>query len=587
MADNIIYFLENIEENIEDYAVYIALAFVLFLMPWTKIAGAALGITTQRAKRARKAAAEDKKQEEQPRQKQPKFRKSTKSSKNNHPQFSIRTPTRGSGESVDLSKIPEGKHPWDQDFVFAEIYQEHNLLLRDMLDGMACFGGKGSGKTAGLLANAAHSALACGHGGMVLTVEDDDASKWQKWARQHGREEDIIVINPENHCLNFLDYEERHPGKGHGNVENLVALFMQVVEVHKKKDSGDKDGFWKESMKQMLRNAIFLLKFAGEEISISKINKMITLAPRSKEDLSDPQWQKGNLFFDCLCRADDAHPEGSENYEDWEVIEDYWTREFPDMPDVTRGGVIANFTAPIAPFLTGDLRKLFSTKTSVIPEMCLSGKVLVIDLPVNQWREQGKMAQAIFKFLFQRMVNDRPEPAPHEQRQTRPLFLIADEAQFFVTSTDSEYESTARKHKAWTLYCSQSKPGFIKGLGGGEAGKSEFESLMGNMLTKFFFQNPCSETNKYCSELIAKTLQTRVSYSENANTQRGEQQGSSTGASTQEVVDYELQPREMQLLAIPKDHPGYCEAVIFQRGQVFPTGKAYCRAWLEIPGWNH
>ena len=89
------------------------------------------------------------------------------------------------------------------------------------------------------------------------------------------------------------------------------------------------------------------------------------------------------------------------------------------------------------------------------PEDTFKGKIIVLNLPVKEYNELGQFAQVLFKFIWQRAVERRLPPGINRQaaEQTiRPVFLWADESQFFVNSYDALFQSTARASRACTVY---------------------------------------------------------------------------------------------------------------------------------------
>ena len=98
------------------------------------------------------------------------------------------------------------------------------------------------------------------------------------------------------------------------------------------------------------------------------------------------------------------------------------------------------FTSMADCFLRGMLRTLFCTDLTVKPEDTFDGKIIILNLPVKEYNELGQFAQVLFKFIWQRAVERRILPLidPKKAEQNiRPVFLWADESQFFVNSYDA------------------------------------------------------------------------------------------------------------------------------------------------------
>ena len=116
------------------------------------------------------------------------------------------------------------------------------FTVRHACEGVAVFGATGSGKTSGSGKALAMSFLQSGFGGLVLTVKPDDRQTFTEYAREAGREESVLVFSPDDkYRFNFLDYELHRAGRGGGNTENIVNLFLTVLEAGEQGKSGGDD----------------------------------------------------------------------------------------------------------------------------------------------------------------------------------------------------------------------------------------------------------------------------------------------------------------------------------------------------------
>ena len=64
----------------------------------------------------------------------------------------------------------------------------------------------------------------------------------------------------------------------------------------------------------------------------------------------------------------------------------------------------------VRPLITRPLRKLFSTDTNIKPEDAFDGKIIIIDLPVQEFRLAGRVANLAWKYCFQVAVLRRMQP---------------------------------------------------------------------------------------------------------------------------------------------------------------------------------
>lgn len=393
--------------------------------------------------------------------------------------------------------------------------------IRDAFEGTQIFGATGSGKTTGSGQAIAKAFLSAGFGGLVLCAKPDERERWERYAKACGRERSVIVFDGSgNRRLNFLSYEMARQESGQAVIFNLVHLLLHVLDVaegRKTSDNGE-EPFWRNATGELLSHGLEMLWVAYGEITLDQLFELIHSRPTSPQQKDDATWQKTSFWHDTmeLCRNKPAVPIDAA---DLRTIERYWTGILAQKDQKTPGNIIATLSARLNPLLKGPLRQLFSTTTNVVPEMTQEGAILIIDLPIRRWHEAGILAQQIIKYLWQRAVEAREVTA-----HTRPVFLWADECQFFLSPYDAEFQSTARSARAATVYLTQNLPSYYAQIGGRNP-EHIADSLLGNFQTKIFHANGDPKSNQWAADLIGKSVQYRRTYGE------GERHGESSGTS--------------------------------------------------------
>jgi hypothetical protein len=219
----------------------------------------------------------------------------------------------------------------------------------------------------------------------------------------------------------------------------------------------------------------------------------------------------------------------------------------------------------------GILRKLLCSETTVTPEVVETGKILLLDLPIMEFARVGQLAQAIWKYSFQRSISRR-----NIANSPRPVFLWADEAQYFLTSHDMMFQSTCRSYRVATVLLSQNVSNFYAVLGGGEKARSEADSLFGNLNTKICHANGDSVTNEWAAKLIGQSRQFLVNANNSydpsdwmsAVTGVGRTQQTSSGIS--ESYQFEVQPCVFTTLRTGGyEYNGDVDAIVIQNGKTF------------------
>lgn len=442
--------------------------------------------------------------------------------------------------------------------------------IRDACEGTQIFGATGSGKTSGSGRALARAFLENGFGGLVLCAKNDEPDLWLQYARQAGRESDIIRLSREQ--FNFLAYEANRPGEGAGQTENLVTLFMQVAEIAgQRQGQATSDLYWERAVKQLLRNAVDLLAIASGTVTLPELFEIIRSAPQDADEAKSEAWQSESACFDYIQRAAQRARENPDMEPECELAAKYWLEEFPRMDNRPRSSIVSLFTTLADSFLRGKLRKLFSGETTVIPEHTTLGRIILVDLPVKEWSELGQYAAVLMKFMTQKALERRPSS------DTRPVFIWADEAHYFTTGYDQIFQTTARSARACTVYLTQNYSNYLSALGG-EAARPKVDSLLGNLQTKIFHQNGDEVTNRWAAQAIGRRLQYR--YGSNVSHTAGARESSHTVAeSEQQVIELDLEPSAFTtLLKGGTLSHNVVEGVIFQSGRVWSNGRTWLRA---------
>jgi type IV secretory pathway TraG/TraD family ATPase VirD4 len=183
---------------------------------------------------------------------------------------------------------------------------------------------------------------------------------------------------------------------------------------------------------------------------------------------------------------------------DFEECRAYWETEFPTTSFKTRSIFTLMFSMLTRPFTTRPLRRLFCEDTTITPEAAFDGKIIIIDLPVQEYRLAGRVAALAWKYCFQVAVMRRPPAAPGTHH--RPVFLWADEAQNFITDQDAEYQAVARSAGGCTVYLTQNRESYRRVLGNDDT----VDALLGNLQCKFFCQNSSPDTNEWAAKLLGE-----------------------------------------------------------------------------------
>ena len=336
----------------------------------------------------------------------------------------------------------------------------------DAMAGTAIWGGNGGGKTSGPGQALLRAFMRGGAGGLILCVKPDEYEMVRSYAEKEGRLGSLIRFAPEEKWrFNFMAYLLKSMVRGGGRSANIVKTFVAIQDsLDRGDDAGAKqEKYWKNVLSQLLLSAVDLCLLANpeESLSVQMIHEVITSAPVSRAQALDHEWQDTSLCCRLIDRAylnDALTPRQKSGLA---LTAKFFTKEFPGLPDDTRGSAVSTFTTMADGFLRGDMAELFSTGLNVVPEMTLEGAIWVLDLPLKLFGQVGLAAQILVKHIWQEAVERRDVKA-----NPRPVFIWADEGQNFVNEHDVQFQTTARSSRACTVYLSQTLNNFCNSSGG-------------------------------------------------------------------------------------------------------------------------
>jgi type IV secretory pathway TraG/TraD family ATPase VirD4 len=286
------------------------------------------------------------------------------------------------------------------------------------------------------------------------------------------------------------------------------------------------------------------------------LHDVITSAPRTHAEVHSEQWQKASLCYRLIEEAE-AREKTPREQADFELAAKYFLREFPDMPNDTRGSILATYGVMADVLLRGHMADLFDGETNFIPDLSFDGAIIVLDLPIKVYGQAGIYVQSAFTYLWQVASEQRDV-----KRSPRPVFWFVDEAHELVCDYTPEFLATARSARVASVLISQNKPNYLAAMGG-EAGRHRVEAFLGNMGTKIFHANGDPETNRWASDMISEEIQTRN------NWQGGIESGAGRGGAS-ESVGRKVMPSEFTMLKKGGPQNGFLtECIVYQTGANF------------------
>jgi hypothetical protein len=409
-----------------------------------------------------------------------------------------------------------------------KLSRKDNFTLEDACKGVHIFGGIGSGKTSGSGQALAGAYLRAGMGGLVLPAKPGDIDMWFGYAKKHGREKSIKLLD-EGQGFNFLDYElGRHGTNGIGSVTEST---LQVMDLARERSSGQSsrggDPFWDNSTSETMRYTIPPIFAALGSVTIPNIIRFISSAPSNLNEITFSQWQERSFMYQVMDAAENSPkvplPRGV-----MQNIINFWAERFPAIPDKTRGNIVASVTTVLDRFMHGTLQRVFCERTTIVPERMFHGTIFLVSTPTLTGGTDAATIQKILKLFTQRAILNRNSLAP--EHRERPVFIWGDESQQIVTPEDGLFQSVCRDSRACTVYLTQSLPNYYSKMGGNSP-RDDAHTLVGKFGNLLFHSNSCPDTNEYAARVVGKAVKRRKSYNKgtSANLNVGMSAGDSQG----------------------------------------------------------
>lgn len=477
------------------------------------------------------------------------------------------------------------KHCWLRNLELLRWTASDRWTLDQATLGTLITGSTGSGKSTGPFQAIIRSFLRAEFGGLFLVAKADGAAEYITLAESEGRGKDVIHFRPDTpgQGFSFLSYEAKRYGAGRAIVENIVLLLMQAAEVASRKSGGSQDPFFESAMKALLRHALFIVITATGKVDLGLVLEIVQTLPQNLNDAEEPERLRSMQLL-----AEAERKVTPERAHELQMARRYFIWEWPTLADRTRSSIAITLSVLLDAFLRYPLREMFLSELTVSPDDVLAGKLIVADTPVKTLDLIGKIAGVIWKYSLQRAIERRPELASGQPIESiRPIFIAADECQFWTTSTDTYFQMTARSARGLTVYATQSIPNFYSEMGGDGTARARVDSLLGNLQNRLICQNLDTTTNQWHSESIGKIVIKRHSRSVTINP--GAQDGvfarlagtgRSVNKSESEQLDYDVQPRAFTgLKRGGLENKGIVEAIVVSAGQRFRANR---QRWLKV-----
>jgi type IV secretory pathway TraG/TraD family ATPase VirD4 len=178
----------------------------------------------------------------------------------------------------------------------------------------------------------------------------------------------------------------------------------------------------------------------------------------------------------------------NEEAELFETCRDYFENEYTNLAENTLSIIQSVVTQMTQFFYTDpDVRSSFCAPIEELnflgfKEVIDKGKIVILKMNIAQYRNLAKTIAAYMKLDFQDEVMQRL--IRDDANKSRPVFMVSDEYQEFVTATDAEFYAQSREPKCCTIVATQSYTSLINTL----KDKDTVRTVTQNLINKIWLR---------------------------------------------------------------------------------------------------
>ena len=341
--------------------------------------------------------------------------------------------------------------------------------------------------------NSAHSKDKIGM--LILDVKGNYYLQIKKYAEKYNLSQDLIIIE-----LNSdIKYNPLH--KPNLKPQVLANRLRTILELF---SENNQESYWLDKAEQILSEAIKLCRlYNNEYVTFSEIHKLITSQEYYKEKINIIR----NLFMQSKFSIREIY--------DLNTSLDFFQKEFFSLDQRTISILKSEITRITNIFINDyDIFNTFCPSKYELnfngfSEVINSGKIVVLNMNISEYRNLSKIIAAYLKLDFQNevMIN-------LSKNNVRKTAFICDEYSEYATKSDSNFFSLSREAKCTNIISTQSYSSLKNTLHDETASKV----IIQNLVNKLWFRTDDILTIEEAQKQLGKKEKTKISktISENA-----------------------------------------------------------------------
>lgn len=334
-------------------------------------------------------------------------------------------------------------------------------------------------------------------GMLILDVKGNYYSKVLEYAKEFNREDDIIVIELNGkYKYNPLDKPSLKPSVIANQLKNILLLFSP----------NNSESYWIDKSEAIITEAIKLCRLYNfGYVSFSELHKLITQEQYYFEKI---EYLKSLFLNNKLSKLD---------LFDLLSCINFFNKEFFSLDSRTLNILKSEITRITNCFISDyETENTFCPKKEELnfngfSDVVDYGKIVVLNMNINEYRNLSKIIAAYLKMDFQTEVMSR---LSNNNFPSRTTAFISDEYSEYVTSLDANFFSQSREAKCINIISTQSYTSLLNTLNN----QYTVKVITQNLVNKLWYRSDDIFTIEDAQKQIGKSEQQRQSktISENA-----------------------------------------------------------------------